>query len=424
MFPSQQQYGGAASTTATTGYSYQQQTSTLPLFLQELPQAANVTPSTAAYTSSMHANKPTRPQVKTVAVIGGTGRTGALIVRLLIARGCRVRVLVRSMDKAHREFAQELSIQRQSSNQNLEFILGSLGDMASLERLLLLKPQVETPDPTTTPNPVVESALRNQAVDGVIVASGSLAPLGIFNRANAPYNVDYLGMQNILRTLNPPQQFSAPVSPVSTQQANTPPSLTGPNVILISTVGMMRPHRWISFLLENFGGEVMRWKAAGENLLRTSGLPYAIVRAGLLKNSHVPLLTSSIAAATSPMPSATPVTGGTATVFVPESSSPITTSTLSPVQFSETIIADHEDRLDGWISRRDLAVVCVEALLNEAATFPEKTTFEVIASAHRVNDTCSDPTFDPARLLAYVNQVDPSNPPKSAYHHYQKHHHV
>jgi hypothetical protein len=51
-------------------------------------------------------------------------------------------------------------------------------------------------------------------------------------------------------------------------------------MILISTGCITRPYSIPSLILNHICGNVMTWKLLAENLLRTSGLDYTIIRPG------------------------------------------------------------------------------------------------------------------------------------------------
>lgn len=103
--------------------------------------------------------------------------------------------------------------------------------------------------------------------------------------------------------------------------------------VMVSSIAVTRPYHPL-----NAFGKVLTWKSKGEACLRQSGIPYTIIRPGGLTDEA----------------------GG-----------------LSLLQF------DQGDRLNGMISRADVAEVCVQALSYAAA---RNVTFEVIAGDGRVEN--------------------------------------
>lgn len=277
-----------------------------------------------------------------VAVIGATGRTGSLVVQLLLFHSVTVRALVRSKEKAASVLAAV------ATNPNLELILGQLEDIQSLKEL------------------VGDAASLN----AVIIASGTLSPLGL--ASNSPHVVDYLGVRNLLSILS---------------------STT--HVVLVSTVGLNTWTRPITLLLEYFGGRVMKWKAEGERLVR--GWPglqqYTIIRPAILHMNIKHVLTQENIKTPIGSAPAVPVTSAT----LSSSGSAIDTSIAS-----ETLIVDQSDTIDGRVERIDLARVCVETVLRKRDLLPEKCTFELVASSRKVNSTCSEPTRDIHTLFRHL----------------------
>ena len=122
-----------------------------------------------------------------------------------------------------------------------------------------------------------------------------IATAGGVEHHNSAELVDYFGTSNLIR-----QALASHVD----------------RVIFISTIGATRPEHYLDVEPTSVG-----WKAQAEELIRTSGIPYCIVRAGWLKD----------------------VTGG---------------FPLSVFQ---------GDTADGWISRADLAEICTRLLVLPAA---------------------------------------------------------
>ena len=95
--------------------------------------------------------------------------------------------------------------------------------------------------------------------------------------------------------------------------------------VLVSSCAVTKPDHPL-----NKFGQVLTWKLKGEDVLRASGLAYTIVRPGGLTNEP----------------------GG-----------------------QSALVIDQGDRLNGMISRADVAEVCVQALQQPNA---RNTTFEVV----------------------------------------------
>eukprot|EP00741_Cyanophora_paradoxa_P001320 tig00000478_g1276.t1 len=103
--------------------------------------------------------------------------------------------------------------------------------------------------------------------------------------------------------------------------------------VLVSTLAITRPSSFIYILLNSLMGRVMHWKSEGEAYLRKSGVPYVIVRPGGL--------------------------------------------TMEPSQGLPALVLDQGDKINGRVSREDVALACVEAL----ASCPPGTTFELVQRA-------------------------------------------
>jgi uncharacterized protein YbjT (DUF2867 family) len=138
---------------------------------------------------------------------------------------------------------------------------------------------------------------------GVIVSAvGTSSPVG----KNCPKRVYYQGVANLVQ--------AALAEEVR-------------RFILISSVAVTHPEHPL-----NHFGHILEWKYEGEQVLRHSGLEYAIIRPGELKN---------------------------------------TPGSLRKLKFGQ------EDNLLGLISRKDLAEICIKAV---QYPHPLRTTFEVIES--------------------------------------------
>lgn len=199
-----------------------------------------------------------------ILIVGGTGRTGQIIVRNLMASGIYPQLLVRDLSKAEALFGKALTYY--------------VGDVREYETLL--KPM--------------------EGIQAVISAVGSCTPVG----KNCPKRVDYEGVVNMVK--------AAQIQGVK-------------RFILISSIAVTHPEHPL-----NRFGKILDWKLKGEEALRQSGLNYAIVRPGGLKDTP----------------------GG-----------------------CHPLVFDQGDHIHGTISREDLAETCLEAL---HGLHPSPVTFEVV----------------------------------------------
>ena len=205
-----------------------------------------------------------------ILIAGATGGVGRQLVGKLTAQNEDVRALVRDLAQAQTFF---------SAQDCLQLVEGNTGESISL------------------PNAFVGA----RAVICVIRAK---APVG----AGSPEKVDYEGVRNLVMAAR-----NASVG----------------RFVLVSSLGVTHPEH----PLNNFG-RVLDWKLKGENVLRTSGLNYTIIRPGELTDES----------------------GGKSALRV-----------------------DQGDKLSGGqISRSDVAAICLAAL-DDISTY--HTTFEVVAEA-------------------------------------------
>jgi len=206
---------------------------------------------------------------KPVLVAGATGGVGKQIVQKLLARGTPVRVLARDFAAARAVFSD-----------TVEYIAGEVREPETL-------------------SPAVSG------VEAVICAVG--AGRGD-DQTNTPEKVDYEGVRNLIE---------------AARAANVP------HFVLVSSLGVTQPNHPLNQMFDN----VLAWKLRGEDALRTSGLPYTIIRPGGLVDDP----------------------GGRLALRLNQGDDPAFT---------------------GSISREDVAALCVQALTQPAA---RSITFEVIA---------------------------------------------
>ena len=155
-----------------------------------------------------------------VLVAGATGGTGQHIVEQALAKGYRVRALVRDEDAARTLFGDRV-----------RYVVGDVRK------------------PRTLP-----AAVRG--ADYVISALGSS---GRRDPENSPERVDYAGVKALAEAARKAgvRQF-----------------------VLVSAMGVTRPDHPLNSELDN----VLQWKLKGEEALRATGLVYTIVRPGTLTN--------------------------------------------------------------------------------------------------------------------------------------------
>ena len=195
-----------------------------------------------------------------VLVAGATGKTGALVVAQLQAKGYPVRAFVRDTAKA----AERLGA-------DVEAVVGDLKDPASIAAAL-------------------------DGVGAVINAAGASAGGGPGNTAE---NVDFEGARNL---------------------AEAALAAGAGQYVLVSSRGVTDDDHYLNRMFNN----ILIWKRRGEEAVAASGIPYTIVRPGGLSDDP----------------------GG-----------------------NQTIIFEQGDtRSEGiWITRADVARVCVAALAQDAA---------------------------------------------------------
>ncbi len=201
-----------------------------------------------------------------ILIAGGTGRTGQIIVKNLIAQGIHPNLIVRDPAKAYALFGEGAAVPE--------------ADIGNVDALL-------------TPM---------QGMDAVISALGTRTPVG----KNCPKRVDYQGIANLIR--------AAQIAAVK-------------RFVLISTIAVTHPEHPL-----NRFGRVLDWKLKSEQVLRESGLEYAIVRPGGLTD-------------------------------VPDG--------------RQILLFGQGDTIRGTLSRADLAEICLAALAHPT---PARVTFEAIGS--------------------------------------------
>jgi len=116
---------------------------------------------------------------------------------------------------------------------------------------------------------IIEMERLLDDVSVVIWCIGGFSFLHLFPRPFLPYKVDYLGMKMLVDC-----------------------AIAGNGRIVHITVmsGLLltKPYHPLTILLNLMGGNLLKWKLAGEEYLRESRLNYTIVRAGGLTNNEEP----------------------------------------------------------------------------------------------------------------------------------------
>ncbi len=153
-------------------------------------------------------------------VAGATGGTGQQVVDQALARGLRVRALVRDEAKARLLFGDRV-----------QYVTGDVRVPRSLRKAV-------------------------KGVDEVICAVGSNVQR---DPENSPERVDYAGVKALAEAAR-----AANVS----------------QFILVSSMGVTHPEHQLNAMLDN----VLEWKLKGEDAVRATGINYTIVRPGALTN--------------------------------------------------------------------------------------------------------------------------------------------
>ena len=155
-----------------------------------------------------------------VLVAGATGKTGALVVKQLKAKGYPVRAFVRNAEKAAERLGPDV-----------EAVVGDLRNPASIAATL-------------------------DGVDVVINAAGSGVPAA---DDNMPEHVDFEGARNL---------------------ADAAAAAGVGHYVLVSSMGVTHDDHQLNRLFNN----ILIWKRKGEDAVAASGIPYTIIRPGGLND--------------------------------------------------------------------------------------------------------------------------------------------
>lgn len=214
---------------------------------------------------------------KLVLVIGGSGRVGQLVVASLVNRNIKSRLLLRVPEKATTLFGK----QDEDKLQVCE------GDTRNPEDL----------DPSIF-----------EGVTHVICCTGTTAfPSRRWDGDNTPQRVDCDGVRNLVAAL--------------------PPSIK--RVVLVSSVGVTKFNE-LPWSVMNLCG-VLKYKKMGEDTLRSSGLPYTIIRPGRLTDG-------------------------------PYTSYDLNTLLKATAGERRAVVIGQGDKLVGEVSRLVVAEACIQAL--------------------------------------------------------------
>ncbi len=231
-------------------------------------------------------------QITNILVLGATGGVGQIVVAKLIPQNYQIIAIVRDMEKAQKLFGNSAKI---------KIFPGDVREQKSLEK-----------------------CLANQQIDATISCLGTTAfPSTRWWGGNNPENTDYLGNQNLINVM--------------------PPNLK--RFILVSSVGVERSDQFPYKILNLFG--VLDYKLKAENILKSSGLPYTIIRPGRLTDG-------------------------------PYTSYDLNTLIKATSGNRKKIIVGQGDKLLGETSRIIVAEACVEALKLDCTI---NQTFEIINQA-------------------------------------------
>ncbi|KAL2319413.1 hypothetical protein Fmac_028382 [Flemingia macrophylla] len=165
---------------------------------------------------------------KLVLVVGGSGGVGQLVVASLLQRNVKSRLILRDPEKATELFGE----------QDKEKLQVFKGDTRKQEDM----------DPSIF-----------EGVTHVICCTGTTAfPSRRWDDDNTPERVDWVGVKNLVSAL-----------PSSVKR-----------VVLVSSIGVTKINELPWSIMNLFG--VLKYKKMGEDFLRSSGLPFTIIRAGRL----------------------------------------------------------------------------------------------------------------------------------------------
>ncbi|XP_010921929.1 uncharacterized protein At5g02240 isoform X1 [Elaeis guineensis] len=214
---------------------------------------------------------------KHVLVVGGTGGVGQLIVASLLSRNTKLRLLLRDPTKATSLFG------KQDEN-TLQVWQGDTRIPSDLDPAIF------------------------EGVTHVICCTGTTAfPSKRWDGDNTPERVDWEGVRNLVSAL--------------------PPTLK--RLVLVSSVGVTKFNELPWSIMNLFG--VLKFKKMGEDFVRSSGLPFTIIRAGRLTDG-------------------------------PYTSYDLNTLLKATAGKRRAVVVGQGDKLVGEVSRLVVAEACIQAL--------------------------------------------------------------
>ena len=203
--------------------------------------------------------------METILVAGATGGVGKRVVRNLLANNYRVRVLVRDANKAR----------------------ALLGDSVELFEGDITLPETLSSQLMTGVSAVICCiGVRVQPVEGDTPNREKYyqgIKFYLPEVVDSPEMVDYQGVKNLLEIA---KKYLRPKGNLLIESIKADSSLPTPQWIMVSSAGVTRPGRpGINLeeqppavrLNEQLGG-ILTWKLRGEEVVRSGGLPYTIIR--------------------------------------------------------------------------------------------------------------------------------------------------
>jgi len=174
-----------------------------------------------------------------IGIFGATSKAGKLVVQLLKSQGHHnLKLVARNETTILNSFPEE--------HANGRFVVADITKMDEVDMARIL-----------------------EDVRYVIWCIGGFSFLHLIPKPFLPYKVDYLGMRMLVDCANASKGRII-------------------HITVMSGLLITKPYHPLSLLLNLMGGNLLKWKLAGEEYLRNSRLNYTIVRAGGLTNNMEP----------------------------------------------------------------------------------------------------------------------------------------